>query len=74
MANELVGKSHKNMGNWKSKIIAMQHKGSSTTGKSKGIITTPLERTICRRNRSWKHPLYNEVMATIDRRGDKKAG
>lgn len=45
---------------------------SQTTGRSKGIKPTALQRSLCRRNRSYKHPLYAEVMASLGSRKIKK--
>ena len=47
---------------WKLKVIKKKGKGSQTTGRSKGIVSTTLRRFMCRRNRSYKHPLYQEIM------------
>ena len=47
---------------WKIHQIKKQHKGSQTTGISKGIKSTPLQRYMCRSNRSYKHPLYSVIM------------
>lgn len=75
MVSVIAGKSFKNMGEWKSRKIEKGNKGSQTSGKSKGIITSPLQRTMCRRTRSWKHPRYAEVMNSLGGRGKvKKAG
>lgn len=41
---------------------------SQTTGKSKGIRPSPLDRYICRRNRSYKHPSYALVMEKLGER------
>lgn len=49
--------------------ITKAEKSNRTSGISKGIISTPLQRYMCRRNRSWKHPKYAEVMASL---GSKK--
>lgn len=35
---------------------------SQTTGRQKGIIIPPLWRTLCRRNRSFKHEMYDYVL------------
>lgn len=59
------------MGTWKRAIIRKKSRGSQSTGKSKGIVATMMGKFMCRRNRSWKHPLYGEVMAGL---GIKKAG
>lgn len=45
---------------------------SQTTGKSKGIRPSALERYMCRHNRSYKHPKYGEVMANLGSRKGKK--
>jgi hypothetical protein len=50
------------MGNWKAKLIRKKGRGSQSTGKSKGIVATALQKYMCRRNRSYKNPLYSEVM------------
>lgn len=54
------------MGTWKKKLIKKQGKRSVSTGKSKGIVSTPLERTICRRNRSYKMREYAAVMNKLN--------
>lgn len=58
---------------WKIKAIKKAHKGSQTTGKSKGICSTSLQRYMCRSNRSYKHPQYSEIMGTgfFTRKGKK---
>ncbi len=38
---------------------------SQTTGKSKGIVATALQKTMCRRNRSYKNPNYGAIMDSI---------
>lgn len=67
---EASRESLKTMGTWKVRAISKKTKGSQTTGRSKGIISTPLERSFCRRNRSYKNPLYNVVMSKLT--GEKK--
>ena len=47
---------------WKVKLIKKKGKGSQTTGRSKGIISSSLQRFMCRRNRSYKHSLYSVIM------------
>lgn len=47
---------------WKIKVIKKKGKGSQTPGKQKGIVSSSLQRFMCRRNRSYKHPLYAEIM------------
>lgn len=44
---------------------------SQTTGKSKDIRPTPLQKYMCKSNRSYKHPRYNEVMNSIGQRKTK---
>ena len=58
------------MGTWKKRIISKLAKGRQETGRSKGIVAEPLFKTICRRNRSWKHPLYSFVMSKLT--GEKR--
>lgn len=58
------------MGTWKQRIIKKKNKGNQETGRSKGITASPLERSICRRNRSWKHPSYSLVMSRLT--GEKR--
>ena len=54
------------MGNWKSSIISKKGKSSQTKGKDKGAscqITTVggvKKSYFAKRNRSYKHPSYNE--------------
>ena len=50
------------MDTWKAHKVKKSQKGSQTTGKSKGIVSSPLQRYMCRSNRSYKHPLYQEIM------------
>jgi hypothetical protein len=38
---------------------------SQTTGRSKGIRPSALQKSMCRRNRSWKDPLYGLVMKSL---------
>lgn len=58
------------MGTWKTRKIAKKARGKSETGRSKGIVASPLERFMCRSNRSWKHPLYESIMSKLD--GEKR--
>lgn len=44
---------------------------SSTTGRIKGIVATPLQRSVCRRNRSWKRPDYAAVMDGLGKKAKK---
>ena len=50
------------VGTWKKRQIDKRNKGKQETGKSKGIVADPLVKTMCRRNRSWKHPRYSDIM------------
>lgn len=43
-------------------------KNNQTSGKSKGIRPSPLQKWMCRHNRSYKHPNYASVMATLGQR------
>jgi len=65
-------KAHSTMSTWKSKIIKKKGKGSQTTGRQKGIRASALQKYMCRRGRSYRHPLYGEVMASLDVRKVKK--
>lgn len=56
------------MGTWKSRQISKAKKGSQTTGREKGIKATPLQKYMCRANRSYKHPNYASVMASLGTR------
>lgn len=58
-------KNRTSMGQWKAKLIRKKGRGSQATGKSKGIVADALAKYMCRRNRSYKHPLYNVVMSKI---------
>lgn len=58
------------MGTWKTRKLVKGIRASRTTGKSKGIIASPLERTMCRRNRSYKNPQYQTVMSKLT--GEKR--
>lgn len=53
------------MGSWRKRQIDKKNKGKQESGKSKGITADPLTKYMCRKNRSYKHPLYNEVMEKI---------
>ena len=63
-------RKHSTMGTWRLRKMKKGLRASRTTGKSKGIIATPLERTICRRNRSYKHPSYALIMSKM--KGEKR--
>lgn len=56
------------MGTWKKRKLLKGQRASQESGKRKGIIASALARTMCRRNRSHKHPMYAEVMATLGKR------
>lgn len=58
------------MGTWKARQIGKKNKASRTTGRSKGIVSSALERYMCRRNRSYKHPLYAKVLLSLT--GEKR--
>lgn len=66
----IVGENVRNMGRWK--IRKYGKKGNQTTGRAKGIKLSPLEKYMCRSNRSWKHPLYGEIMAKLGMKRDKE--
>lgn len=55
-------KAHSTMGTWKLRKLKKGQRASQSTGKSKGIVATVMQKFMCRRNRSWKHPLYSIVM------------
>jgi hypothetical protein len=65
-------KNRTSMGNWKKKLIQKKGRGSQTTGKSKGIVATALQKSMCRRNRSYKHPNYGVIMDSIGVKRTKK--
>ena len=44
---------------------------AGTPGKSKNIIATALQKGVCKRNRSWKRPDYEVVMASLGRKSCK---
>lgn len=58
------------MSTWKARKIAKASKGRSESGRSKGIIATPLERWMCRASRSYKHPMYDMIMSKMT--GEKR--
>jgi hypothetical protein len=68
---QISGASHRNMGQWRSKKIQKAGKGSQATGRSKGIVASALQKTMCRRNRSYKNPVYGMVMASLGARKQK---
>jgi len=53
------------MGTWKKRVIAKKAKGKQESGRSKGLVSSSLERYICRSNRSWKHGEYDRIMTTV---------
>mgnify|MGYP001578009302 CR=1 FL=1 len=55
-------KPHSTMGTWRKRKLVKGQRASQTTGRSKGIVATVLQKYMCRRNRSWKDPLYQQVM------------
>jgi hypothetical protein len=71
-AKVIIPETFGTMGTWKAKKIAKKARGSQATGKSKGISSSTLQKYMCRRNRSWKHSLYGEVMDSIGSRKSKK--
>lgn len=56
------------MGDWKARKLVKGLRASRSTGKSKGLVPDALARYMCRSNRSYKHPLYGEVMARLGSR------
>jgi hypothetical protein len=62
------------MGAWKVRKLEKGRRASQDTGKSKGIVASPLQRYMCRANRSWKHAQYAFVMGSgeFPRKGTKK--
>lgn len=60
------------MGKWKARKMVKGQRASQTTGKSKGLVPAPLARFMCRRNRSYKHPEYDAVMAALGKRKNAK--
>jgi hypothetical protein len=67
----ISGASHRNMGNWKLRKIKKKGRGSQTTGRTKGIVASPLQKFMCRHGRSYKHPLYGDVMESLGQRKRK---
>lgn len=51
------------MGSWKKLKIAKQNRGSSATGRSKGMVPPTINRTICKRSRSYKLREFEAVMS-----------
>lgn len=45
----------------------------TTTGKSKNIVATAIQKSYCKRNRSWKCPKYGSIMASLGKRATSKA-
>jgi len=64
------------MGPWKRRKLEKGVRGKQESGRSKGIIASPLERFICRSNRSYKHPEYDRIMSSLtgEKRLRKKKG
>lgn len=67
-----VNVSQRSGGFWKAKVFKKKGKGSQTTGRAKGIRPTALQKTMCRRNRSWKDPRYLATMASLGQRKGKQ--
>jgi len=63
--------AHPTMGTWRTSKIRKKSRGSQATGKSKGIVATALAKYICRRNRSYKHALYDEVFSKMGLKAKK---
>jgi len=59
-------------GAWKKNVIKKKGKGSQTTGRQKGIRPSALQKSMCRRNRSYKDPLYVPVMNSLGQRKGKQ--
>ncbi len=54
------------------KRLRKLRKASSTTGKSKGLIPSPMHRMYARRNRSYKYPQYEAWCNTVGKRRTAK--
>jgi hypothetical protein len=67
----ITGASHRNMGQWRARKILKKGRGSQTTGRTKGIVASPLQKWMCRHGRSYKHRLYEETMASLGQRKKK---
>jgi hypothetical protein len=63
---------HPTMGSWRKRKILKKGRGKSESGKSKGLVPDALAKYMCRRNRSYKHPLYDEVMSKLAIKKNKK--
>lgn len=50
----------------KGKKKGLGPRGSSTSGKSKGISPSPLIKAMCRNGRSYKHPYYETWCRLVD--------
>jgi hypothetical protein len=59
-------------GEWKARLLEKGTRASQTPGKKKGIAASGLDKTMCRRNRSYKHPAYDAIMLKLD--GNKRRG
>lgn len=59
------------MGQWKARVLKKKGRGSQATGRSKGIVASPIQKYMCRRNRSYKLANYGAVMASIGQRAKK---
>lgn len=68
LSSESVGK----MGTWCARKLAKKNRGSQSTGRQKGIVASALQKYMCRRNRSYLHPRYQEVMSSLGQRKAKK--
>ena len=65
-------KPHPTMGTWKKRKLVKGQRASRETGKKKGLVPTTIQKWMCRTGRSYKHPLYEVVMASLGTRKVKK--
>ncbi len=54
------------MGTWKARKLIKGTRASRTPGNKKGLVPPSWARYICRRNRSYTHPMYSQWNTVCD--------
>jgi hypothetical protein len=59
------------MGVWRQRLNQKGVRASREPGKKKGILPSTLQRSYCKRARSYKWPKYEEIMSSLGSRKKK---
>jgi hypothetical protein len=68
--------NHRNMGTWKQKVIKHKSKASREAGRNKGphCQSSPLQRSMAKRSRAYKHPEYSKFCKYWDGLNNSRMG